>query len=73
MVTKVSVVYEASVAHDEARGLPACRPERVKEVLWDWALNYESMDVQKIMEELRHLYSEQFAAEASAQINSGNE
>jgi len=69
----VNAVFEASLAHDKARNLPACRPERVEEVLWDWGCNHQEQDVKKVMAELEHLYREKFAEERRKQEMSGNE
>ncbi len=62
-----------SVIFSEAHQLPAYRPERVEEVLWDWAENYDEQDIKKVMEELKHLFAEQFAEERRKQLASGNE
>ena len=68
-----NAVFEASVAHDKARQLPPCRPERVEEVLWDWALNYDDLDLTKVISELRYLFHEQDAETMRKEITSGNE
>ena len=67
-----NTIFEVSIAHDKARQLPACRPERVEEVLWDWACNYQDMDIGKIMLELEYLYKEYFAEQRRQQTCSGN-
>ncbi len=53
--------------------LPPCRPERVEEVLWDWACNWQDLDISKVMAELKHLFGEQEAEAKRQQLNSGNE
>ena len=67
------VILEASLAYDKARNLPACRPERVTELLWDWAMSPDTLDINKVQAELRYLYSEQFAEERRQQVCSGSE
>lgn len=58
-----STTLALSSAHDKARDLPPYRPERVEELLWDWACNSDDMDIKKVMAELKHLYHEQEAEE----------
>ncbi len=60
-------ILEASTAHDTAQNLPACRSERVTELLWDWALNWDTLDITKVQAELTYLYGEQFAEEKRQQ------
>jgi len=43
------------------RELPDCRPEKVDDVLWDWANNFPDLDIEAVKRELEHLYREQFA------------
>lgn len=43
--------------------LPAYRPERVIELLEEFAANPDEYDVKKVAEELRFLFSEQAAEE----------
>ncbi len=54
-----SATLALSNAHDKARHLPAYRPERIEEVLWDWAENHDEQDIGKVMAELRQLFHEQ--------------
>ena len=39
--------------------LPDCRPERVDDVLWDWANNFPDLDIEQVKSELKHLFHEQ--------------
>ena len=43
--------------------LPACRPERVNEVLEDFAANRDDQDIYKVAAELRGLFGEELAEE----------
>ena len=43
--------------------LPDCRPERIDEVLRDWAENYDELDIEAVKAELKHLFHEQKAEE----------
>jgi len=47
----------------ENNQLPACRPERVIELLEEYGANPDDYDVLKVAEELRYLVSEQLAEE----------
>ncbi len=37
--------------------------ERIDDVLWDWAGNYDELDIEAVKVELRHLFHEQEAEE----------
>ncbi len=69
----VNAIFEASIAHDKARQLPARCPERVEELLWDWACNYDDLDIKKVAAELKHLFKEQLAEQTRQERNSGND
>jgi len=47
----------------EKSQLPDCRPERVIELLEEYAANPDDYDVYKVAEELRYLISEELAEE----------
>ncbi len=68
-----SAIMALSEAHDKARGLGPHTPERVEEVLWDFAVNYSDRDIKKVAAELEHLYHEQASYEYQRHINSGAE
>ena len=52
--------------------LPACRPERVKELLWEWVDCHGELSCEAVETELKYLYHEQEAELNRQQLASGN-
>ncbi len=81
MVTNSAVEYfancmklvEKSLEPKAVTPLHPSRPERVREVLIDWAENYKEQSVEKVMAALEFLYKEYFGEIARKEWAAGQE